>query len=128
MFLATVNKSKQLLHLSFIDEVRVEELVESRDELVTLIADLKPGFRLLTDLGRLDSMGLDCAAEIGKSMELCDQRGVGMIVRVIPDPMKDIGLNILSLFHYSHRPRTVTCESMVEAAKLLSLSPARNPK
>src|SRR6266850_1548636 len=115
MFLATVNKSKQLLHLSFIDEVRVEEPVESRDELATLIADLKPGFRLLTDLGRLDSMSLDCADEIGKSMELCDQKGVGLIVRVIPDPMKDIGLNILSLFHYPHRPRTVTCESMVEA-------------
>jgi hypothetical protein len=121
MILATVNKSKQLLHLSFIGEVRVEELVAARDELVMLLADLEPGFRLLTDLERLDAMSLDCAAEMGRSMELCDQKGVGLIVRVIPDPMKDIGLGILSRFHYPHRPRTVTCESMVEAAKLLSL-------
>lgn len=121
MILATVNKSKQLLYLSFIGEVRVEELVRSREDLVMLLADLEPGFRLLTDLGGLDSMSLDCAPELGKSMELCDQKGVALIVRVVPDPMKDIGLGILSRFHYPHRPRTVTCESMVEAAKLLAL-------
>ena len=121
MILATVNKSKQLLYLSFIGDVQVNELVEGRDELARLLADLEPGFRLLTDLGQLDSMSLDCAPELGKNMELCDQKGVGLIVRVIPDPMKDIGLGILSRFHYPHRPRTVTCESMIEAAKLLSL-------
>jgi hypothetical protein len=121
MFLATANKSKQLLHLSFIADVRVEELVQSHDDVVMLMADLRSGFRLLTDLGRLDSMGVDCAAEIGRIMEMCDRKGVELIVRVIPDPMKDIGLGILSHFHYPHRPRTVTCQSMVEAAKLLSL-------
>jgi len=121
MFLATINKSKQLLHLSFIEEVRVEELVQRHDEVVTLLADLKSGFRLLTDLGRLGSMGVDCAPEIGKIMELCDQKGVALVVRVIPDPTKDVGLGILSGFHYHHRPRSVTCESMVEAAELLSL-------
>jgi hypothetical protein len=121
MFLATVNKPQQLLHLSFIGEVRVEELTRSRDEVAALIAELKPGFRLLTDFGRLDSMGLDCASEIGKVMELCDQKGVELIVRVIPDPTKDIGMGILTLFHYPHRPRSVTSDSMVEAAQLLSL-------
>jgi hypothetical protein len=54
-------------------------------------------------------------------MELCDQKGVALVVRVIPDPTKDVGLGILSRFHYHHRPRSVTCESMVEAAELLSL-------
>lgn len=120
MFLATVNKSKQLLVLSFIAEVRVDELVQSHDEVALMINELNSGFRLLTDLGQLGSMEVECGAEIGKMMELCDQKGVKMVVRVIPDPMKDIGLGILTLFHYRHRPRTVTCESMVEAARLLS--------
>ena len=121
MFLAAINKPKQLLYLSFIARVEVEQLVQSWDEMVLLIADLKPGFRVLTDLSRLDSIGADCVPEIGKTMELCDQKGVGLIVRVVPDPTKDIGLNILSHFHYAQRPRMVTCESMAEAAKLLSL-------
>ena len=126
MFLATVNKSRQLLHLSYIGEVRVEELAQSREELVLLMADLTPGFRLLTDLSGLDAFGVDCAPELGKIMDLCDQKGVGLVIRVIPDPTKDIGLNILSLFHYPHKPRTITCENMVEAAKRLFLR-AENP-
>ena len=121
MFLAAINKSKQLLYLSFIGQVRVEELVQSREELVTLVADLTSGFRLLTDLGRLDSISPSCASEIAKVMELCDEKGVELVVRVIPDHTKDIGLNILSFFHHHRRPRTLTCKNMVEAAKLLSL-------
>jgi hypothetical protein len=121
MFLATSNKSKRLLHLSFIAQVSEEELARSREELVALLADLAPGFRLLTDLGRLESISVGCAAEIGKVMELCDQKGVALVVRVIPDETKDIGLNILSLFHYHHGPQSVTCKTMVEAARLLAL-------
>jgi hypothetical protein len=121
MFLATINKSKQLLYLCYIEQVGVEELAQSREELVALLADLTPGFRLLTDLSRLDFISVGCAAEIGKIMELCDQKGVAFVVRVIPDQTKDIGLSIISLFHYHHGPRSVTCENMVEAAKMLSL-------
>ena len=124
MLLATINKSKQLLYMSFIGEVRVEELVRSREEVVALLADLAPGFRVLADLERLDSISLDCAPEIGKVMELCDQKGVALVVRVIPDHTKDIGLGILSHFHYHRLPRIVTCANMAEAAKLLSLTSA----
>jgi hypothetical protein len=46
---------------------------------------------------------------------------VELVVRVIPDPTKDIGLNILSVFHYRHRVRVVTCQTMEEAARLLAL-------
>ena len=54
-------------------------------------------------------------------MKLIDQSGVGMVVRVIPDPKKDIGLNILTIFHYRNQPRFVTCEKMTEAAEVLAL-------
>jgi hypothetical protein len=43
-----------------------------------------------------------------------------MVVRVIPDPQKDIGLNILSLFHYRRRVRIVTCKTLAEAMKALA--------
>src|SRR5437763_16077438 len=121
MVLATINKSKQLLCLSFIGQVRVEELAKSNEELPALLAELGPGFRVLADLDRLDSMSVGCAAEIGKAMELCDQKEVGLIVRVIPDKGKDIGLGILTYFHYHRQPRVATCTTLVEAAKLLSL-------
>jgi len=75
---------------------------------------------MLTDLGRLDSMDIACATEIGKVMELCDQKGIGKVIRVIPDPSKDIGLSILSHFHYKHRPKIIICENMDDLARLFS--------
>ena len=121
MFLASSNKSKKLLHLSFIGNVRVEELVSNHDDVILLMKELPSGFRLLSDLDRLDSMEPDCAIEIAKMMEACDRQGVELIVRVIPNPTKDIGLGILSHFHYPRRPRMVTCETMAEAAGFLGL-------
>jgi hypothetical protein len=121
MFLATINKSKQLLHLSLIGAVTAEEMAKGRQDVAALLADLSPGFHLLTDLGRLDSLSVDCAVEIGKVMEVCDKKGVGSVLRVIPDPRKDIGMNILAQFHYQHRPPTITCATMLEAVKALNL-------
>jgi hypothetical protein len=121
MFLATSNKSKRLLCLSYVGRVRLEELVLGLDDVKTLLAELPPGFRLLADMTWLESMDLDCTTEIGRAMELFDQHGLGLVVRVIPDPVKDIGFNILGIFHYPHHPQIVTCNTLTEAASVLSL-------
>ena len=121
MFLATSNKPRQLLHLNFVGHVTPEELRRGAAEVQSMLADFKPGFRVLADLGRLDSMDIACAVEIGQVMEMMDRSGVGLLVRLIPDPTRDIGLDILTLFHYQHRPRVITCQSAVEAFEKLSL-------
>jgi hypothetical protein len=121
MFLATTNKSKRLLHLSYIGKVGAAELERGRQDMIALLADLPAGLHLLADLGRMESMDIACVDEIGKMMELLEQHGVELIVRVIPDPSKDIGFNILSRFHYRHAPRAVNCKTIAEAARLLSL-------
>ena len=120
MFLATTNKVKWLLHLHFIGHVRVQDLEHSRDEVVSLLADLPAGFRLLTDMSLLHSMDIACEPEISRMMEAFDQKGTSMVIRVIPKPQKDIGFNILAAFHYRHRVKMVTCGSMEEASRLLS--------
>jgi anti-anti-sigma regulatory factor len=101
--------------------VSAEELERGRKDIETLLAELTPGFRLVGDLSSLETMDASCAAEIGRAMELCEQKGVGLVVRIIPDPRRDIGMNILSLFHYRRHPRIVTCESLAEAGRLLAL-------
>ena len=121
MYLASVNKAKRLLCLSFIGKVEAEELARGLQDLAALLSELEPGFRVLADLERLDSIGVGGAAEIGKAMELCDQKGVGLVVRVIPDHTKDIGFGILTLFHYRQAPHTMTCKTMIEAAKALGI-------
>jgi anti-anti-sigma regulatory factor len=121
MFLATINKVQQLLHVSYIHRVRAEELRSALKDVDALLADLKPGFAALVDLDRLASMDTDCIPELAKLMDACSRKGVGLVVRVIPDPRKDIGLNILSLFHYRKPVKLVTCASLEEAARELKL-------
>ncbi len=121
MLLVTSNKLKQLLSISYIGQVRLAEFQTGRKDLTTQLGEMTPGFRLLADFSQMESMGLDCTPELGRMMDLIGRAGVELVVRVIPEPARDIGMNILTLFHYPHHPRTVTCGSMVEAARLLEL-------
>ena len=83
------------------------------------LAQLKSGFRLLADLTELESMDVACAPFIEKAMELCNQKGASMVVRVIPDPRRDIGLQIMSIFHYRGDVKIVTCETLAQAKEIL---------
>jgi hypothetical protein len=62
---------------------------------------MRPGFRVLTDMTDLESMDHAGAPYIGSVMNLCVTRQVEHVVRVIPDPHKDIGLNTMSYFHFA---------------------------
>jgi len=89
-------------------------------QLTAALAGCQPGFKLLTDLSQLEAMDADCAASIERMMDLCNDQGVAQVVRVIPDPHKDIGLNIMSLFHYHRRMPITTCVTIEEALKFMT--------
>lgn len=119
MLLVTSNKSKQLLYLCFIGTVRPEDFQKGRKDVATELAGLSPGFLYLVDLTDLEFMGLDCMTELGQLMEFIGQSGVGFVARVIPDPSKDIGMNILTVFHYPQGLLVVTCQNLNEAIRAL---------
>jgi hypothetical protein len=100
--------------------VGAEETKQSLAQVEPMVMQMRPGFRLLSDLRNLQSMDLGCVPYIEQVMDLCDDREIGMVVRVIPDPHKDIGLNIMSLFHYRRGVRIVTCETIEEAEAALA--------
>jgi hypothetical protein len=120
MFQAEADKPRNLLRVTYAQQVGPEETKRAAETVHLLLAELQPGFRLLTDLSRLEEMDLACVPHIKQMMDACNKKGVDAIVRVIPDPHKDIGLNILSLFHYRRRVRIVTCETLEEALNLLT--------
>jgi len=120
MFLATANKSRQLVHFSLIGHITRDEFVRARADIVAILNEMYPGFLLLTDFARLESMSTDCAPEIAWAMEICDQKKIGRVIRIIPDSTKDIGLDILTLFHYKNRPPTITCQNILETAQYIS--------
>ncbi len=121
MFLVTVSKPRRLIHLCFSGHVTLADLERSRGDVDELLAEIPAGFRALADLSTLESMDVGCAAEIGRVMELFEAKGVSRVVRVIPDPARDIGMNMLSILHYRRRPQSVTCASLSEAAEQLAL-------
>ena len=110
-----------MLVISYIGRVGPNDLVQGERDLRELLASLPPGFGVLADLSLMESMDPDCLPILGRIMDLCQQRGVGKIVRVIPDPEKDIGFNIMTIFHYPGHPQIITCSSLIEAGQHLSV-------
>jgi hypothetical protein len=121
MFLVTINKPRKLICFSYIGHVTVEDLRHCAGDVQAMLAELPAGFQLLADLSRVETIDMACVPEIGKTMELLERHQVGLIVRLVPDEGKDIGFGIISAFHYKNRPHTVTCETMEQAGRLLSL-------
>ncbi len=119
MYRAEIDREQNLLRISYAGRVTAEETKRWPEELEPVLAEVQPGFRLLTDLTGLESMEPGCIPHINAAMDLCDRKGVALVVRVIPDPQKDIGLSILSLFHYHRRVHSVTCASMAEGWAVL---------
>jgi hypothetical protein len=119
MYQVRVDKSKNLLKITYARHVGAEDTKRVEEEIPPLLAGVRPGFRLLTDLSGLESMDLACVPYIKRMMDLCNKKGVEEVVRIIPDPQKDIGFKILSLFHYRRRVRIVTCATLGEAMKAL---------
>src|ERR1041384_4900274 len=108
MWSVELDQQKQLLKLHFAERVSLEDIKACGRRIEQLLGELKPGFSLLTDLSDLDEMDVACGPVIDQLMETFNSRGIRKIVRVIPDPRKDIGFGIMSLFHYGHDVRVVT--------------------
>ena len=119
MIVCHADKSGRVLTISHSQHVGVEEVRRTFGAVRSLIENLKPGFLLLTDLTSLKSMDIDCAPELGAIMELCSERGVSTVIRVIPDRNKDIGLDLISRFHLHPHVKTLTYENLAEAIKSL---------
>jgi anti-anti-sigma regulatory factor len=120
MVLVTSNKKQRLLVLNYIQRVVPAELESATGEIETLMAELPSDFRMLVDFSALDSMDPECAIQIGRTMDSIAKHEVGLILRVIPDPSKDIGFNILTIFHYPRQPRIINCSNMAEALQKLA--------
>lgn len=83
------------------------------------LMQLKPGFTILADWSKIDGMELDCVPYITEIMDLAHAQGAALIVRVLPAPLKDIGINILSVIHLRGSARTVTADNLEEAERLI---------
>jgi hypothetical protein len=65
-------------------------------------------------------MDVSCSPLIGGIVEMCNAGVVSEVVRIIPDPTRDIGLQIMFLFHYGSEVRILTWASAAEAMEAMA--------
>ena len=128
MYAVELDRSKRLLVISAAQKVTAEEAKMVAQRIRELLQDITPGFRVLADFRGLESMDSAAARHIAKIMDALAEKNVASVTRVMPDPHKDIGLNILSQFHYGPEVTITTFETLADAlqniaAKLDSPSP-----
>lgn len=120
MFQVEADPTNNLMKMAFSQRVTPEDTRRWREKLPALLSQLKSGFRLLNDFTGLESMDLACGPDIEYGMDLCNEAGVAKVVRIIPDPRQDIGMAIMSRFHYRKCVSIVTCETLEEGLAALA--------
>ena len=112
--------AQNLLIIRYRGYVRSSAVERCAREVANNLTRLRPGFRLLADFTDLEAMDVACAPHLEHIMQSCDEKGVSAVMRVIPDPRRDIGLQIMSYFHYGPEVRITTCRGLEEAQEILA--------
>jgi hypothetical protein len=120
MYSVELDRSGRLLVIGAAQRVSADEAREAARKVRDLLETVAPGFRLLADFRWLESMDPAAAPHVAKIMDLLTEKHVASVTRVMPDPHKDIGLNILSQFHYGPEIPITTFETLADALQSLS--------
>jgi len=120
MFVVELDHLKRLVVISVAGHVTVEEVQQTAERVRETLEQVEPGFVALADFRWLDSMATGAAPFIAEIMKAFAAKKVSAVVRVVPDPHKDIGLNILSHFHYGPEIRLMTFETLADAIQALA--------
>lgn len=119
MFTVKLDQPGNTLTISYGGQVSQAETRLCAEKVQLAIWSFEPGFRLVVDLTDLQSMDVACSPMIASIMEICNTAGVAEVVRIIPDPTRDIGLQIISFFHYDKDVCIRTCATVAEAMEIL---------
>lgn len=121
MYAIEIDGSKRLLVISASQRVTAEQAKLAAQRVRELLHDVAPGFRVLADFRWLDSMDSAAARHIAEIMDALAEKGVASVTRVMPDPHKDIGLNILSQFHYGPEIQIATFQTLADALQSMAV-------
>jgi hypothetical protein len=120
MFLVETDTTKRFVVISVAGQVAADETRAAVPRVREVLGDVAPGFVALIDFRWLESMATASAPFIAEIMDALAAKKVSAVVRVVPDPHKDIGLNILSQFHYGSEIKVLTFETLADAVQSLA--------
>jgi len=120
MYAVELDGSKRLLVISAVQTVTAKEAKMAAQRIRKLLQDVAPGFHALADFRWLESMDPAAARHIAEIMDALAEKNITSVTRVMPDPRKDIGLNILSQFHYGPNVSIATFETLADAIQSIA--------
>jgi hypothetical protein len=125
MYAVDLDQSKRLLVISAVQRVTADQVKAVAQRVRELLQDVEPGLRVLADYRWLDSMDSGAAPHVAEIMDALSEKRLASVTRVFRDPHKDIGLNILSQFHYGPEIQITTFETLADAVQ--SIAKADSP-
>lgn len=114
-FEVTFDRARNVVRLLFRGRLTGARLTPELSQLESALAQVRQGFSALADFVDVISIDLDCAPALARILDLCRDRGLGKLVRVLPDASKDIGLNILAAIHLRGQVPMATFGTLREA-------------
>jgi anti-anti-sigma regulatory factor len=127
MYAVELDRSKRLLVISAAQKVTADEANIAAQRIREMLQDVAPGFHVLADFRGLQSMDSAAAPHIAKMMDALAEKEVASVIRVMPDPHKDIGPNILSQFHYGPDVTIATFETLADAVQSIAAKADSSP-
>jgi len=127
MYAVELDQSKRLLVISALQRVTAQQVKAVAQRVRELLQAVAPGFRVLVDFRWLDSMDSAAAPYLAEIMDTLTERGVSSVARVLSDPHKDIGLNILSQFHYGPDIPIRTFDTLADALQSIAMNVNSSP-
>jgi|SRR4030095_12083785 anti-anti-sigma regulatory factor len=121
MYAVELDRSKRLLVISAVGHVMAREVKAVAQRVREVLHQAAPGFHVLADFRWLESMDSTAAPHLAEIMDALTEKGVGSVTRVFSDPRKDIGLNILSQFHYGPNVSITTFETLADAVQSITV-------
>jgi hypothetical protein len=120
MYAVELDQSKRLLVISGVQRVTADQAKLAAQRVRELLQDVEPGLRVLADYRWLDSMDPAAAPHVAEIMDALAEKRLASVTRVFPDPHKDIGLNILSQFHYGPDVTITTFDTLADALQYIA--------
>lgn len=117
MYLLEVDPVRNRLHITLAGAFSESDAKALHSELEERLAELKSDFHVLCDLSSLEDFEKTARPHYRAVMDLCSHSGARKVIRIIPDPLNNFGVTIMSNIHYDSTVPIINCKSLKEARK-----------
>lgn len=115
MYLLEIDHAQNRLHLMMSERFDAPQAESLLNEAQNRTQEMNDGFHVLCDLTTLEEFDPAAKAVFRRFMDLINKNGAHKIIRIIPDPLNNFGLTVMSIFHYDDSVRIITCKTLKEA-------------